>query len=240
MTNRDRPTLAQRYQWLLFDADGTLFDFDAAESVALRQAFLLGGLRFEESFLKTYRHINRELWSLVEQGQLAPGVLKLLRFERLFEAIGNLPLPPHFGDNYLRCLAQCSGLLDGAERVLRDLSERFRIAILTNGLQAVQRPRFDASAIRNSVDELVISEEVGHAKPSRAFFDAAFARLGHPNPREVLLIGDSWSSDIVGGAGYGIDTCWFNPGRKARPMSPAITCEVATLEELRNWLEPSL
>ncbi len=82
------------------------------------------------------------------------------------------------------------------------------------------------------IEELVISEEVGAAKPDPAIFDAAFLRMGGPRRDEVLLIGDSLASDIAGGIAYGIDTCWFNPGGAMRVDGVVPTHEVRRLTEL--------
>ena len=64
----------QQYQWLLFDADGTLFDYDRAESTALNQAFRLIGVTFDPSYLAAYRHINHALWQAVEKGRAHAGL----------------------------------------------------------------------------------------------------------------------------------------------------------------------
>jgi 2-haloacid dehalogenase len=223
---------APPYQWLLFDADGTLFDYERAETVALSQAFERIGAAFEPGYLATYRRINQALWQALERGEITPGALKVRRFELLLAAVGIAHPPADFSAIYLQCLAACSELLDGADEVLQALRGKCQVAILTNGLQAVQRSRLARSAIRDCVAQLIISEEVGYAKPAREFFDAAFARLGNPSRRQVLMIGDNWSSDIQGAAQYGIDSCWYNPGRQPRPGSPAITHEIASLREL--------
>ena len=85
---------------------------------------------------------------------------------------------------------------------------KYRLALITNGLRDVQRPRLAGSAIGDYFAEVIISEEVGAAKPDPAIFDAAFELLGRPPRAKVLLIGDSLSSDIAGGRDYGLDTCW--------------------------------
>jgi len=225
------------YQWLLFDADGTLFDYDRAEAAALRQAFQRNGDPFDPGHLATYRRINQNLWETLEQGLITPDTLKVRRFELLFEAIGLARSPADFAAVYLECLAECSELIDGACAMLDALRPKYRMAILTNGLQAVQRSRLARSAIREHISELVISEEVGSAKPAKEFFDAAFARLGGPSKREVLMIGDNWISDIQGAARYELDTCWFNPRRQLRPDKPRITREIASLHEMPAWLQ---
>ena len=123
-------------------------------------------------------------------------------------------------------------MIEGAQEVLDALRAKYRFAILTNGLQSVQRNRLAHSAIKNDIVALVISEEIGFAKPERGFFDAAFARIGNPPKERALMIGDSLSSDIQGASDYGIDSCWYNPDRQARPASPAITYEITHLREL--------
>jgi 2-haloacid dehalogenase len=228
----ESPERTSRYQWLLFDADGTLFDYDRAETAALGQAFHRIGVTFDTNTLAEYRRINQALWQAVEKGELSPAALKVRRFELLLETIGVPHSPANFSDLYLQCLADCSELIDGAGEVVRVLQARCRVAIVTNGLQAVQRRRLARSAIRDCITEIIISEEIGAAKPAREFFDTTFARLGHPPKDRVLMIGDNWVSDIQGAAEYGIDTCWYNPAGRPRPARPAITCEIRSLREL--------
>jgi 2-haloacid dehalogenase len=231
----DRET-APRYQWLLFDADGTLFDYDRAERAALAGAFQQMGLAFQPEYLSAYRRFNQQVWQAFERRQITPDALKVRRFELLFQAIGVAHSPADFSPRYLNALADCSELLDGALEALQVLRKNHRIAVVTNGLQAVQRRRLDRSAIRECIAEVFISEELGVAKPAPEFFDAVFARLGNPAKRDVLMIGDNWSSDIEGGVSYGLDTCWFNPARLPRRNGLAITREIAALRELVEWL----
>ena len=230
------PTPALRYRWLLFDADGTLFDYDRAERAAFEKSLSRIGVPFDSSYLATYQEINRGLWQAVEKGEITPGVVKVRRFELLLEAIGVAYSPADLSARYLECLAGCSELVEGAEGVLGALHSKYHIAILTNGLTVVQRGRVARSVIRHHIFDLIISEEIGAAKPAREFFDAAFARLGHPPKREVLMIGDGWASDIQGAVQYGIDACLYNPGRKPRPADYEITREIASLGELTAWL----
>lgn len=224
------------YDWLLFDADGTLFDYDRAESTALAQSFQEAGLPFGPAALAAYRAINRDLWQALERGQIAPGVLKVRRFELLLGSLG-IGLPaPHFSERYLDNLAHASELVDGAEDLLRACAGAYRFALLTNGLSRVQRTRLAHSTLSQSFSAVVISEEVGCAKPAPAFFDHAFEMIGKPPRWRALMIGDNWTSDITGAAAYGLDACWFNPGGLPRPASPAILFEVTTLRQLRDWL----
>jgi 2-haloacid dehalogenase len=226
----------QCYQWLLFDADGTLFDFDRAEVTALEQAFSLTGVAFDPGYLAIYQRINLALWQAVEKGEIMPAVVKLKRFELLLQNIGVDVSADTLSTTYLECLAACSELIEGAGEVVRALRGKYRIAILTNGLQVVQRGRLARSAIRNHIAETIISEEIGYSKPAKEFFDIAMTRLGNPSTREVLMIGDGWTSDIQGAVQYGIDACWYNPSQKPRPTDLKITREIASLRELIEWL----
>lgn len=225
-----------RYQWLLFDADGTLFDYDRAEQVALSGALERIGVAFQLEHLIAYRRFNHEVWQAFERGEITPDTLKVRRFERLFREVGISHSPVDFSGLYLDALADCSALVEGAEAVVRALVRGHRLAVVTNGLQAVQRRRMARSTVRDCFLVVVISEEIGAAKPAREFFDATFARLGNPARHQVLMIGDNWNSDIVGGVQYGLDTCWYNPGSRPRPDGRAITREIAALEELIPWL----
>ena len=218
------------YAWLLFDADGTLFDYDRAEHLALERTLAHFGAALDEAALQAYRRFNGQVWAAFEQGTISSLALRLRRFELLFDELGLHIDPAACSDLYLQQLAGVAELLPGALAVVRAMHGRYRLAVVTNGLQEVQRPRLQRSAIAPYIAHLVISEEVGAAKPDPAYFAAALSRIGSPPREQVLLIGDSWSSDIAGANGYGIDACWYNPGRQPRPGPVAY--EVQRLEEL--------
>ncbi len=227
---------ARYYEWLFFDADGTLFNFEKSQAIALEQVFRHHGIPFANAHLEAFREINGELWHALEQRRVTPEVLKVRRFELLLAKAGETQAPGPFSEVYLQYLSACTDLIEGADSLLETLCSHFRIAILTNGLKAVQRRRFESSAIRDYVSEIIVSVEIGFAKPAREYFDAAFARAGTPARSAVLMIGDSWNSDIQGAAAYGLDTCWYNPSRGPRPLNPAITHEIAELQELLKVL----
>src|SRR5689334_5637158 len=175
-----------RYKWLLFDADNTLFDYDQAETYALRRALEQFGAPFTPDCLSTYQRINKQMWLALEKGLITPGVLGVRRFELLFVELQLDHSPQAFSLAYLEHLATCSELIEGAFEILQAFHGRYRMGILTNGLKAVQRPRLAGSSIRDYIEEMVISEEVGASKPDQAIFDAAFERMGRPLKSEVL------------------------------------------------------
>ena len=229
--------MTRKYTWLLFDADGTLFDYDRAEAVALEKTFRDAGISCGPQVLPLYRKFNQQLWKELEAGTVSPAVLRVLRFERLLQTIGSDVAPLPVSESYLRNLSECTHLIEGAHELLESLHRAYRIAIATNGLSVVQRPRVGNSAIRDYIADLVISEEIGKAKPAMAFFDTAFERMGNPDRSAVLMVGDSLSSDIAGACNYGMDTCWYNPAAHARPEHLAITYEIRSLGELGGILK---
>jgi len=226
-----------KYKWLLFDADGTLFDYNKAEAFALQNTFVQIGRPFKMQYLTKYRDINHQIWLDFEQGQIDQVTLRTRRFDLLFEAVGFQYDSQDFSARYLVNLGSATHLMDGAENLAESLSKECNLAIITNGLADVQKPRFANSAIHQYLKTIIISEEVGVAKPDPAIFDIAFAQMGQPTKDEVLIIGDSLTSDIQGGYQYGIDTCWFNPDGKMNGRGVASTFEIRKLSELPRVLE---
>lgn len=226
-----------KYEWLLFDADGTLFDYDKAEGTSLELTFKEFGIAYEPGYGDTYRRINAAIWGQFEEGRISQERLRTKRFELLFEALRVEGDAEAFSARYLRNLAEGSELIEGAEDVVRALRGQVGLMVITNGLADVQRPRFARSAIGDCFTDLVISEEVGAAKPHGKIFDVAFERMRFPRQQQVLIIGDSLSSDIKGGNSYGIDTCWFNPRREPGDEEVEPTYEIAALGELLSLVE---
>jgi 2-haloacid dehalogenase len=221
------------YAWILLDADGTLFDYDRAEAAALATSFADLDLPWEPDYLQTYRRINGEHWLALERGETTPDRIKVGRFEDLFEAIGCGADAADFSRRYLARLAGCRDLIDGADFIVARLARSSRLVVITNGLPEVQRPRIAGSPLEPYLADIIISEEVGSAKPEPGIFEAAFAAMGDPAKHDVLMVGDSLTSDIAGGNAFGIDTCWFNPGREPSDlgaMQPTFT--ISRLEDL--------
>jgi 2-haloacid dehalogenase len=221
-----------KYEWLLFDADGTLFDYEKAEATSLESTLEEFGITYEPGYRDTYRRINAAIWGQFEQGRISQERLRTKRFELLFAALQVEGDAEAFSARYLRNLAEGSELMEGAEEVVRALEGQVGLMIITNGLADVQRPRFARSAIGDCFADLVISEEVEAAKPNGKIFDIAFEKMRFPRKEEVLIVGDSLSSDIKGGNTYGIDTCWFNPRREHSSEEIEPTFEIAALDEL--------
>jgi YjjG family noncanonical pyrimidine nucleotidase len=222
-----------RYRWLLFDADGTLFDYDGAEGAALELTLAEVGYEMRVETRAIYRRVNMALWHDLEAGAVDAATLRYRRFERLFVELG-LPVEraKSASEHNLVELARHGQLLPEAESVVRALAPERRMAIITNGLADVQRRRLGDSAIAELFETITISDEIGAAKPDPHIIDLTLARLGDPPRSEVLMIGDSLSSDIQGGINAGIDTCWLSPDGDEAPEEQAPTYTIRTLRDL--------
>ncbi len=229
-----------RYSWLLFDADGTLFDYERAERAALEHSFHEVDITFEPVHLTTYRRINGQIWLDFEEGNITAERLKGRRFELLFNELHKSIDAQAFSDRYLTHLSEATYLIDGAEAIVKHLAATYHIGIITNGLTKVQRPRFKASVLAPYIEAAIISEEIGVAKPDPRIFELAFEQMRHPDRNKVLMIGDSLTSDIQGGCNYGIDTCWFNPNDAKNTISFQPTYEIHALSEMLNILHECL
>jgi YjjG family noncanonical pyrimidine nucleotidase len=228
-----------RYQWLIFDADGTLFDFRLGETTALQLTTQQHSFAYSSDLHDAYSAISHELWRQFELGEISLMHLRVARFERLFAELRiDLEAEP-FNLDFMVNLGQQTQLLPGAEAVVRDLASRFRLLLATNGIAVVQRPRFAGSSIRQFFEDVVISDEIGVAKPQVGFMAEAFSRMGEPPKSEVMMIGDSLSSDIAGGVNFGIDTCWFNPKGLDLDGGPKPTYEIADLTEIDDIVDGS-
>ena len=220
------------YSWILVDADGTLFDYDLAEAAALRESLADVEVECTSEVIGTYRTINTSVWRAFERGEITQAELRTKRFEDLFESLNVRRDAAEFSRLYLDRLSRQAQLIGDAESVIRTLRTEARLVLLTNGLAEVQRPRLARSALRGLFDAVVISEEVGAAKPDRRIFDICFEHMGRPRREEVLMVGDSLTSDIRGGIEYGIDTCWFNPAHVINESELHPRYEIAALSEL--------
>jgi YjjG family noncanonical pyrimidine nucleotidase len=220
------------YSTFLIDLDHTLFDSDASESAALRQAMQAAGITEPDGHADDFRRINLAMWSKVERGEMAPQQVRMLRFEVLVEQAG-LDADPHImADAYVLGLGANGELYSGALDVLDHLRRHASLALLTNGLSDVQRNRIERTGVADYFDAIVISAEVGISKPHTGIFDIAFEQLGSPGKESAVMVGDSLSSDIQGGTNYGIATCWYNPHRKQAGPGNTISHEIHALNEL--------
>ncbi len=221
------------YTHVLFDADDTLFDFQRACRLSIAETVrqMTGG-DIPGAF-DIYERSNRRWWDRFEKGEATMDQLSVGRFID-FTADMNLQhvgTPEQWRDVYQRNLGSCPVMVDGAQELCFRLKGRCRMYIVTNGIAAVQRDRMSRSQVKDCFEELFISQELGCRKPQPEYFEKVLERLGDVDKRNILVVGDSLTSDIAGSIAAGLDVCWFNPhGKDAGDLQPAYT--VSRLDEI--------
>ncbi len=200
-----------KYKTLLFDLDGTILDYSRSESAALFGAYdKIFGATPPDGFLSVYQNINSSLWKEFEKDNISINSLKKKRFSDLLKEFSLNCDPLKFSKVYLEELAAGGYLVDGSLDVLKLLHPNYRMGAVTNGIGVIQRSRIEKAGIGGYFETLIISDEIGIAKPDPDFFRITMEKMGIENRSEMLMIGDSLSSDILGGLNAGIDTCWIN------------------------------
>lgn len=230
--------MKRHYPWLWFDADDTLFDYQKAEDTALFNTLQAYNLPFEEEYKNTYRKINQELWRALERKEIQPAALRIRRFELFLESAGqSIEKAEAMSASYIEQLALCADLIDGALEVLETLQPKHKFALITNGLAYVQKSRLSRSPLQKFFSAVIISEEIGFSKPAVEFFNIAHEWTGFPPRSDVLIVGDSLTSDMQGGVNFRADTCWFNPRNQPKPADFPITYQIQNLKELFELLD---
>ncbi|WP_085013857.1 pyrimidine 5'-nucleotidase [Cronobacter sakazakii] len=221
-----------KWDWILFDADETLFTFDAFGG--LQRMFLDYSVTFTEQDFHEYQAVNKPLWVDYQNGAISALQLQHQRFQgwadRLSVPAGDL------NSAFLNAMAEICAPLPGAASLLASLKGKVKLGIITNGFTALQQIRLERTGFRDYFDLLVISEQVGVAKPAPEIFDYALEKMGNPDRSRVLMVGDMAESDILGGINAGLATCWLNHHGRTLPEDIAPTWQVTSLSELEQLL----
>lgn len=220
-----------KYDILLFDADNTVLDFNSAESQALQRAFLQCNLPFDQHTLQVYRKHNVKEWQRYEKEEITRDEVLVNRFAFTFEEL-QLPFDGRVCHLYEQYLHDGFDVVPFAEEVLQRLQKVCRLYIVTNGVLSIQNSRMKGSGLEKYFEKRFVSEEIGFPKPKKQFFDYCFAHIPNVDKSKTLLIGDSLSSDILGGINAGIDTCWYNPEGKNNQSDIKPTYEIDDLRRL--------
>ncbi len=230
------------YKYLLWDVDGTVLDFLASEAYAIRFLFKKYNIgECSDEMLKVYSEINAKYWRKLERGELTKQEILVMRFRDFFEMTGaDVTLAEAFNKDYQVALGDHIEFVDKAKEMLLSQKGKYILVAVTNGTKVAQDKKLRLSGLDKVFDAIFISEDVGAEKPKKEYFDYVFEKLGIQDKKEVLIIGDSITSDILGGFNAGIDTCWFNPSHKPNTLDVPVTYEIDNLGKLSEILVPDL
>ena len=228
-----------KYQWILFDADETLFHFD--NFAGLKNMFARYDVNFEQADFDEYQNVNKPLWVQYQNGEITAEELQTTRFESWSKTL-NIPAKV-LNEEFLDSMAEICEPLAGALELISFLKEHnIQMGIITNGFAQLQNVRLERTGFKPYFPLVVVSELVGVAKPSPLIFqyalDQMIMRSTHAfNKNQVLMVGDTLESDILGGKNFGFDTCWLNHHDKKSTKEIQPTHQVKNLNELLEYLK---
>ena len=248
----------KKYKAIFIDWDDTIGDFHGAADLALQEMYQKYQLEryfaSPEEFVSIYKPHNLELWALYGEDKVTKEYLSFDRFfyplmhgskvgERLKvkgERLEVMALAEQLSDDFLSLTTAHFSLLPGAEELVRYLATKYPLTVVTNGFIEVQYEKFDKSGLRDCFSHIVLSEEVGCQKPNPRIFEEALRMNGLP-AEDVLMVGDSWYSDIQGAINAGIDQMWVKWNKEAGVksqdgMEQTATYIVGSLEEVMEML----
>lgn len=220
------------YEWILFDADDTLFHFDAFRGLQLM--FSRFGLAFTEQDYVDYQQVNKALWVEYQKGQITAQEIQRRRFH-IWAAKLNIS-PYELNSAFMITMAEISAPLAGVTDLLNALQGKAKLGIITNGFVEIQQLRLERTGFTQYFELVVISEAVGVAKPHPDIFEHAISRMNNPNREQILMVGDTLESDILGGINAGLDTCWLNAHNKPAVEHITPHYQVSSFTELEKRL----
>lgn len=200
---------------ILWDIDGTLLDFHAAEREAIKTLFT----KFElgectDEMIQRYSKINRSYWERLERGEVTKPQVLVGRFEDFFASAGiDTSIAPEFNKAYQLSLGDTIVFCDDSYNIVKSLKGKVKQYAVSNGTVVAQTKKLRLSGLGELFDGVYLSEDLGVEKPNVEFFDKVFADVGPIKKDEVIIVGDSLTSDICGGNNAEILTCWYNPNQ---------------------------
>ncbi|MBU2896193.1 pyrimidine 5'-nucleotidase [Vibrio hepatarius] len=221
-----------KYDWVLFDADETLFHFDAFKGMQLM--FLRKGVEFTQEDYNQYQEKNKPLWVSYQNGAIDAHELKHIRFYHWAEKLGTTTT--ELNSAFLAAMGDICTLLPGAKELVSTLAEKAKLGIITNGFTELQSIRLERTGMSGFFEQIIISEQVGAAKPDKKIFNYALKKMNYPIKNKILMVGDTLHSDILGGINFGIDTCWLNRYNAVIQDGIEPTYTVTSLPEIKNIL----
>lgn len=224
------------YKAILWDVDGTLLNFLKSENAAIKECFRNFGLpECTDEMVEVYSGINEGYWKLLERGEITKSELFTSRFRDFFAKIGVTCDEAEFNALYQRTLGIHIFPNDNSLELVRSLKGKVHQYAVTNGSAVAQERKLRVSGLDRLFDGIFISDKVGAEKPTVEFFDRVFAQI--PEGRgEVVIVGDSLTSDIRGANNAGIACCWYNPEGKSAPENLRIDYTITDLNQITALL----
>ncbi|MBQ9530968.1 MAG: YjjG family noncanonical pyrimidine nucleotidase [Eubacterium sp.] len=223
---------------IFWDLDNTVLDFLLAEKNSLKAAFKALNLgQCTDEMVKTYSSINVKHWEMLERGEIKKKDVYRLRFIEFLKVIGKDADPLELNEYYERGICDTISFIENSYDIVASLRGKYKQYCVTNGRKDVQLDRLKISRLDKLFDGVFISDIIGYEKPSKEFFDYVLKQIIPCEKDEILIIGDSLTSDIRGGNNANIKCCWYNPNEKTKPDDIRIDYEIKSLTEIKSVLK---
>ena len=227
---------------VLLDLDNTLLSFDQYVKETMKIGFKKFNIGiYSDEMFSVFDQINTDLWRSIERGEIDFRELQKKRWNLIFERL-NISYDGEAFEKYFReCLFESAIPENGALELLEYLKSKYILCVASNGPYLQQKNRLKKAGMLDYFSELFVSEEIGSSKPSEKFFSACVDLLNLKTeqkirPCEIMVIGDSLSSDMAGGIRAGMQTCFYNPSKRPIPSEMKIDHSVTSLREIENIL----
>jgi HAD superfamily hydrolase (TIGR01549 family) len=227
---------------VFIDIDDTLLDFERACEEALKvgfEKFSLGPYR--DAVVKTLLEVTADLWKKLEKEEITYELLLKERFKCVFEKLG-IDFDGLIFENFFReFLFESAIEVDGAREMLDYLNGKYILCAASNGPHAQQINRLKIAGMLGYFSHCFISESIGASKPSGDFFSYAINKLNEDRgekilPREIMMIGDSLSSDMTGACGSGLISCFYDRKRTSDTKGLKVDYIIGNLREISEIL----
>lgn len=225
----------KKYTTLYFDLDNTILDFTATEHKAIRELLKMHSLPVSDDIVAKYSAINQTWWERFEKGEIKKNEIYAGRFRSFLQVYNFAGNPEKMAADYFELLSQGYDIIEGAQKVLQYVKEQgYTVCITTNGMSRTQYRRINGCGLKEYFDYIFVSEDAGHQKPESEYFEYVMANSPEKDKSKILVIGDSASSDILGGINFHVDTCWLNPKGKVSVYKS--TYEITDIVHICNIL----
>lgn len=224
---------------ILWDIDGTLLDFSKSERYALKTTLEeIGVAQCTEEMTARYAQINLGYWKALERQEVTKEQVFYGRFNDFFREYNIFCEDiPRFNLSYQGHLGEVFFENEHSLELCRKLKGQVRQYIVTNGTAPVQKNKLKLTGLDQMMDGAFISDELGAEKPSMDFFLPVLECLQDVRKEEIMIVGDSLTSDMKGGNNAGIVCCWYNPEHQAHPQGIHIDYEIEHLWEVEQILK---
>lgn len=228
-------------KWIFFDLDDTLFDFSRASLFSLERLWreedtVRAVFNTAAAFIDEYHIHNTRMWQLHESGLVSSDFLKSERFRLTLspdrEDDSTLRMTHHLNDRYLDILSSCDAPRAGAAEVLKELSWKYLIGVLSNGFKGIQYKKLVNSGLDKYIQRVVISEEIGIQKPDTRIFRYAEEATG-ASADSAIMVGDNPANDVGGAIDAGWRAIYYDcKGKPFESSSPLYLGKVSDLRDI--------